>query len=148
MRITNKLTDFLNLSGKLSNSTIILTDTEKIIFTTSKKFKNLYLDEKISNNLKNVLELYKLDYNSIDYINIDMNNIMDLIVNDNVKRYRSQIILPIIHDTVEGLLIFFVNNRNYIPSNLRFAMTTKHFTELYSSEEYLWFIFSLLCIIF
>lgn len=144
MRITNKLTDFLNLSGELSNSTIILTDTEKIIFTTSKKFKNLYLDKEISNNLKDILELYKLDCNSIDYINMDMNNIMELIVNDNVERYRSQIILPIIHDTVEGLLIFFVNNRNYIPSNLRFAMTTKHFTELYSLEEYLWFIFSLL----
>lgn len=137
MRITNKLTDFLNLSGELSNSTIILTDTEKIIFTTSDELNKLCLDKKISNNLKDVLNLYRLDTDTINYINTNMNNVIDLFVDDDIKRYRSQIILPIIHDTVEGLLIFFVNNRNYIPSNLKFAMTTKHFTELYSSEKYL-----------
>lgn len=137
MYITNKLINFLNLSGELSHSTIILTDTEKIILVTSKEFNNLYLDKEISDNLKNVLKLYKSDYNAINYINTDMNNIMNLIIDDNISRYRSQIILPIIHDTVDGLLIFFTNDRNYIPSNLRFAMTTKHFAELYSSKEYI-----------
>lgn len=137
MYVTNKLINFLNLSGELSNSTIILTDTEKVILVTSKEFNNLYLNKEISDNLKDVLRLYKSDYTAIDYINTDMNNIMNLIIDDNISRYRSQIILPIIHDTVDGLLIFFTNDRNYIPSNLRFAMTTKHFAELYSSKEYM-----------
>lgn len=137
MYVTKKLINFLNLSGELSHSTIILTDTRKVILVTSKEFTNLYLNKEISNNLKDVLKFYKSDYNAINYINTDMNNIINLIIDDNISRYRSQIILPIIHDTIDGLLIFFTNNRNYIPSNLRFAMTTKHFVELYSSKEYM-----------
>lgn len=137
MYVTKKLIDFLNLSGELSHSTIVLTDTEKVILITSKEFTSLYLNKEISDNLKNVLQLYKSDNTAIDYINTDMTNIMNLVIDDNISRYRSQIILPIIHDTIDGLLIFFTNNRNYIPSNLRFAMTTKHFVELYSSKEYM-----------
>lgn len=137
MYVTKKLIDFLNLSGELSHSTIVLTDTEKVILITSKEFTSLYLNKEISDNLKNVLQLYKSDNTAIDYINTDMTNIMNLVIDDNTSMYRSQIILPIIHDTVDGLLIFFTNDRNYIPSNLRFAMTTKHFAELYSSKEYM-----------
>ena len=145
MYITKILTDFLTLSQSLSNSTILLTDTEKVILclfdkenNKIQKKNNDYLNKTISDSLKQILNLYNSDINTIDYMNTTMDSIIPLVVNDDVSNYRSQIILPITHDcSVEGLLIFITDDREYLPSNLKFAKTTKHFVELFSSKRYL-----------
>lgn len=136
MYVTNKLMNFLTISSKLSNSTILLTDLEKIVFVAAEDNTELYLYKKISTNLKNILSLYEQEHTAVNYINTTMESIVDLVVNDNISHYTSQIILPITHHDIEGLLIFFVNDREYIPSNLKFAKTTKHFTELFSSKDF------------
>lgn len=135
MYISNKLINFLNTSSKLSNSTILLTDLEKIVFVASDDNMDFYFGKKISNSLKNILSLYRSE-KAIQYMNTTMESITDLISHDCLSRYRSQIILPITElntNSLLGLLIFFVQDREYLPSNLKFAMTTKHFTEIFCS---------------
>lgn len=137
MYLTKILTNFLDLSCKLSNSTILLTNKERIIFVSSNTDNKIYLDKKISTDLKNILNLYETDISTVNYMNTTMDSIINLSCDDNVNMYSSQIILPIAHEYVEGLLIFFTNNRRYLPSNLNFAMTTKQFTEVFSTKEYM-----------
>lgn len=137
MYLTKILINFLDLSCKLSNSTILLTDKEHIIFVSSNIDSKIYLDKKISRDLKNILKLYETDQSTINYMNTTMDSIVNLSCDDNTNMYSSQIILPISHEHVDGLLIFFTNNRKYLPSNLNFAMTTKQFTEIFSTKEYL-----------
>ncbi len=137
MYVTNKLIDFLNTAKFLSNSTIILTDVEKVIFSASDN-DNDFLDKYISNSLKQILNLFKYDISTVDYINTSLDIVVPIILNDDISRYMSQIILPILHNNiVVGLLIFITNNRKYLPSNLRFAKTTQHFTEIFSTKQYL-----------
>ncbi len=132
MYITQSLINFLNLSCNLSNSNILLTDLEKIIFTSSSIEKG-YLNSKLSDSLKQILHS-----NCSSYLNITVDSIIPLVIDDNILKYKSQIILPIFHsDTLEGLLIFFAKDREYLPSNLRFAKTTQHFVELFSTKDYL-----------
>lgn len=135
MYITNPLIDFLKSSSNLSNSNIILTDLEKIVFASSDIEKD-YLNSRLSNTLLQILNFVCLP--STSYFNTTVNTIIPLIIDDNVSKYKSQIILPIFHDDIpEGLLIFFTDNRTYLPSNLKFAKTTKHFVELFSTKDYL-----------
>lgn len=55
MYVTDKLVDFLNTSKNLSNSTIILTNLERVIFALS-DLKNIYINKKISNELVRFFE--------------------------------------------------------------------------------------------
>lgn len=138
MYITNKLINFLNDAGFLSNSTIILTDLKKVVFVSSNSTCN-YLNKDLSCDLTNILNLYTSDMCFSDYINTSMDTIIPIVFNDSYT-YMSQIILPIVHnEIVDGLLIFLSDDRKYLLSNLKFAKTTKHFTEVLSTNEY-WYI--------
>lgn len=133
--ITKSLIDFLNSSCNLSNSNIVLTDLKRIIFTSSDVEKH-YLNNELSDSLKQILASSYL--NKPAYLNTTIDSIVPLISNDNISKYKSQIILPIFHnDIADGLLVFFTGDREYLPSNLKFAETTKHFTELFSTKDYL-----------
>lgn len=135
MFITKSLIDFLNLSQNLSDSNIILTDFGRITFTSSNVEKG-YLNSELSNSLKQILTSSHLD--DISYLNTTIDSIIPLINNDNVLKYKSQIILPVVYNsTPDGLLIFFTEDREYLPSNLKFAKTTKHFVELFGTKDYL-----------
>lgn len=135
MFITKSLIDFLNSSCNLSNSNIVLTDLKRVIFTSS-DVETYYLNNELSDSLKQILDSAYL--NKTTYLNTTIDSIVPLIDNDNILKYKSQIILPIFHyDTLDGLLIFFTEDREYLPSNLKFAKTTKHFVELFSTKDYL-----------
>lgn len=137
MYITNKLVDFLTTSKKLSNSTILLTDLKRVILSLS-DFTKEFMNKELSQNLIDILNLYKEDLAFADHMNISMNTIVPLIFDDDISEYKSQIILPIVHSgVVDGLLIFISNDRIYLKSNLKFAKTTQHFVELFSSKKYL-----------
>lgn len=133
--ITKSLIDFLNSSCNLSNSNIVLTDLKRIIFTSSDVEKH-YLNNELSDSLKKILASSYL--NKPAYLNTTIDSIVPLISNDNISKYKSQIILPIFHnDITDGLLVFFTGDREYLPSNLKFAETTRHFAELFSTKDYL-----------
>lgn len=140
MYINNKLIDFLNASKVLSNSTIIVTDLSSVLFVASdsETANNTYLNHSISKGLKQILTLFSQDINSDNYINSSMNEVINITSNDNISNYKSQIILPIVHNNyIDGLLIFITKDRNYIKSNLEFAKTTKHFVEVFTSTKYI-----------
>lgn len=133
--ITQSLINFLNSSTSLSNSNIILTDLEQVVFASSDIEKN-YLNRKLNKSLTQILSSSCLA--SCNYLNNTRNSILPLIVDDDILKYKSQIILPIFHgDIIDGLLIFFTDDREYLASNLKFAKTTKHFVELFSTKNYL-----------
>lgn len=133
--ITQSLINFLNSSTSLSNSNIILTDLEQVVFASFDIEKD-YLNNKLSDSLKNFL--YSHDLSNVHYFNTTVECMIPLIINDNISKYKSQIILPIVHNNItDGLLVFFSEDREYLPSNLKFAETTKHFTELFSTKDYL-----------
>lgn len=135
MYITQSLINFLNSSTSLSNSNIILTDLEQVVFASSDIEKN-YLNRKLNKSLTQILDSSSLA--SCSYLNNARESILPLIIDDNVLKYRSQIILPIIHSNApDGLLIFFTDDRKYLPSNLRFAETTKYFVEVFSTKDYM-----------
>lgn len=124
MKINDSLITFLNNSRTLSHCSILLSDTSKFIFTALYFENDIFIDKKISNDLKN---LFMNNYEC--YTTISSNNpCIKLVEDDNIK-YTSQIILPIIHDTFDGILIFFSTDKNYLESNLKFAQTTKYFIE-------------------
>lgn len=137
MHITNQLTNFLELSKNLSYSHIILTNLNSIIWVASDT-KNDYLNMEISNELKQILQLYSSDQDLIDYINTTMDKIIPICQHPDCINYQSQIILPVIQNNIlKGLLIFLSEKERYLTSNLNFAKTTKHFVEIFSTEHYL-----------
>lgn len=138
MHITKSLTDFLAISKDLSHSTILLTNLDSIVYISSENDSSMYLDHKISSDLKQILNLYLTDSSATQYLNTTMNRVVPIIENEDVNRYLSQIILPIVqNEQLQGLLIFVSEDRQYIETNLEFAKTTKHFVEIFSMENYL-----------
>lgn len=136
LNITYELTKFLNISSLISESTIILTDLDKTIFVASNKPNN-YLNNYLSDDLKNIINFYCIDLSCEDYINTTLDSIVPITNNDTINAYKSQIILPITHRNIlDGLLIFLADNRYYLPSNLNYAKTTRHFVEIFTDKIY------------
>ncbi len=135
MNISNKLIDFLSSSKVLSNSTIILTDLEKVVFALS-DFENDFFNRALSNDLIDILNFYSSNVDAIDYFNASMEHIVPIVVCDDISSYKSQMFLPIVQDNcLVGLLIFISHNRVYLKSNLNFAKTTKHFVEVLCFDD-------------
>ena len=132
MKINDTLTKFLNDSQKLSQCNILLSDTNRFIFT-SLCFKNdIFIDKPISNDLNGLKKLFIQDY-SFSYTTISSeHSCISLIGNESIN-YTAQIILPIFHESLDGFLIFFSTDRKYLESNLRYARTTQYFTQKLSS---------------
>lgn len=137
MYITDNLIKFLNNSMILSDSTIILTNLDKVVFVASNDNNN-YLNKRLHNDLKRLLNLYTIDSGYADYMNVSMDTIVPIVEDDDISKYKSQIVLPVIHnDTIDGLLIFITDKREYLDSNLKYAKTAKHFVEIFSTKDYL-----------
>lgn len=128
MKINNKLIDFLNDAGKLSHCNILLTNEEKFVFSHMYYEEDVFTNKHISNDLKKILK-FCINDKSFTYTTISPSNpCIKLIESDNIN-YTAEMILPIFTDKLDGLLIFFSTDRKYLESNLRFAKTTKYFTE-------------------
>lgn len=128
MEINCKLAKFLNDAHKLSQCNILLTDKSKFIFT-SLCFKNdIFIGKNISKDLTNLTKFFIADSN-FSYTSIPAENPCISLIGNECINYTAQIILPIFHEKLDGLLVFFSTDRNYLESNLRFARTTKYFTE-------------------
>lgn len=130
MHINDTLTNFLNDSQKLSHSTILLADRNNIIFVSpiNINYFDIFMNHSISKDLKHLFkQFHKQKKNEILYSE-NSNSTIKLIYHDRIA-YKSQFILPINAPLMEGLLIFFSTDRDYLPSNLRYAKTTKYFIE-------------------
>lgn len=130
MNISNSLNNFLNDSQRLSHSIILLTDRSNVIFVSSSnaEYFNTFMNHSISKDLKYLLKKFSEQKKNEILYSKNLNSTIKLIYHDTIA-YEFQIILPIIDNLVEGLLIFFSTDREYLPSNLRYAKTTKYFVE-------------------
>ena len=127
MDINVKLLQFLTDSQKLSNCYILLTDLSEIICVIPDSIKYYYLNKNISNDLKKIINSNLHSDDSFLFNN--KIKVIPIVENDTFM-YSSQIILPVFfNNQFEGLLIFFVNNRTFLKSNLNYALTTKKFIE-------------------
>ncbi len=106
MYITNNLIEFLNNSMLLSRSTIILTDLNKVVFVASTD-DNDYLNKNLHDSLKKLLYLYTFDPYYVDYMNISMDTIIPIVEGDDISKYKSQIVLPIIHNKIVDRVAYF-----------------------------------------
>lgn len=136
MYITDCLIEFLHNSMLLSDSTIILTDLNKVAFVASNddNYYYNYIDKNLDDSLKKFL--YSSNFDNDNFFDIHVDNIIPIIEKENVSRYKSQIILPIVHNNiVDGLLIFVTDKKKYLDSNLKYAKTAKHFVEILTIED-------------
>lgn len=106
MYITDSLVEFLHNSMLLSRSTIILTDLNKVVFVASNDDNN-YLNKNLHDNMKKLLSLYAADSCYIDYMNISMDTIVPIVEDDDILKYESQIVLPIIHNNIVDRFAYF-----------------------------------------
>ena len=110
---------------------------ENLIRKTIEIDNNLYEElKKISEN-KYDASVNKLINASIEELIIIFNLYCIPIIQNDTNNYYSQIILPICHsDKLDGILIFYRKDRNYIPSSAKSAITTKEFTEKLSDINF------------
>ncbi|MCI8353145.1 MAG: hypothetical protein HFJ58_06160 [Clostridia bacterium] len=90
----------------LSDSTIILTDLTKVVFVASNNDNN-YLNKNLHDNMKKLLNLYILDSCYIDYMNVSMDTIVPIVEEDDILKYESQIVLPVIHNDIVDRFTYF-----------------------------------------
>lgn len=128
MEITTKLKSFLNDAHKLSQCNILLSDLNTFVFTSLCFEDDIFINQNISLDLLGVAKTFAKNSDSSYTTISDKNPCMKLIGNEDIN-YTAQIVLPIVHNELDGLLVFFSTDRNYLESNLRFARTTKYFTE-------------------
>lgn len=104
--VTDSLIDFLNASMLLSDSTIILTDLDKVIFVASNE-NTSYLNKNLSDSLKKLLNLYIFDCSYVDYLNTSMDTIIPITEEEDVSKYKSQIVLPILRNGIVERFVSF-----------------------------------------
>lgn len=130
MFINSSLNSFLNDSQRLSHSTILLANRNNIIFVSPSNigYFKTFMNHSISKDLKHLFNQFNQQKKNEILYSRNSNSTIKLIYHDRIA-YQSQIILPIVDNFLEGLLIFFSTDREYLPSNLRYARTTKYFIE-------------------
>lgn len=134
MNISNELKDYLKQSNCNLDSNILCTDLNNILFSATNTEDEYYNDKKISLEIKNIIKSWENISYKKELIMIYNMSCIPIIQND-INHYYSQMILPICHsDKLDGLLIFYRKDRNYIPSSAKSAITTKEFVEILSEN--------------
>lgn len=132
MNISTELKEYLKESNKNLDSNILCTDLNNILFSATSTDNEYFNDKKISPEILTIINNWKTASYKKELIMINNLYCIPIIQNDK-NHYYSQIILPICHsDNLDGLLIFYRKDRNYIPSSAKPAITTKEFVEILS----------------
>lgn len=129
MNISNELKKYIEESYKNLNSNILYTDLNEILFSATTDENNFFEQKKFSNEILLIINSWKNASNKNELIMIYNLYCIPIIQNDTTK-YYSQLILPLCHnDKLNGLLIFYRKEQNFIPSSAKPAITTKQFVE-------------------
>lgn len=136
MNISSELKKYLNESRQNLESNILCTDLNNILLCTTDIDDNYFSNKEISNELLSIINSWKDVLFKEQLIMIYNLCCIPLVKNDKTH-YYSQMILPICHyDKLDGLLIFFRKDRNYIPSSAKPALTTKDFVEKLTDNNF------------
>ena len=129
MNISTELKEFLKQSNKNLDSNILCTDLNNILFSATNTDNEYFNEKKISSEILLIINSWKNASNKNELIMIYNLYCIPIIQNDTTK-YYSQLILPLCHnDKLNGLLIFYRKEQNFIPSSAKPAITTKQFVE-------------------
>jgi hypothetical protein len=133
MKISKTITRYLSNSYSILKSNIIITNLSSIILSNNEKIS--CINAPLSDDLKNLIAKWENCENSEQYLLLTNNFIK--ICNTDPYSYMGQIIFPIFHNNkLDGLLIFFRNKQNFIQSSLKYAKTVKHFTEIFTDDDF------------
>lgn len=137
MQITETLINYLKDSHLQLNSNVLLTDLNKIILADIFSFNDHYLNQPLNSELLDLIQDWKDKSYSNELSLILNNNPKKFIINDTTN-YSAQMIFPIFHnDMLQGLLLFFRTNGNYIKSSSKAPRTIKFFIEKMLEKNYL-----------
>lgn len=137
MQITETLINYLKDSHLQLNSNVLLTDLNKIILADIFSFNDHYLNQPLNSELLDLIQDWKDKSYSNELSLILNNNPKKFIINDTTN-YSAQMIFPIFHnDMLQGLLLFFRTNGNYIKSSSKAPRTIKFFIEKMLEKIYL-----------
>lgn len=137
MQITETLINYLKDSHLQLNSNVLLTDLNKIILADIFSFNDHYLNQPLNSELLDLIQDWKDKSYSNELSLILNNNPKKFIINDTTN-YSAQMIFPIFHnDILQGLLLFFRTNGNYIKSSSKAPRTIKFFIEKMLEKNYL-----------
>lgn len=112
MQLSDDVLKYLRLIQvlKTTNSNLLITDLNKIIYTTTYEKDSYYINQKISNDLTLLItKMNKLPIDEKVFV-LENSPTIKLVDNDETD-YSAVIILPIYLDNkIEGLTIFFRDN--------------------------------------
>lgn len=134
MTITQNLKDYLKSCSNIVNSNIILADLNKIILTFA-EHDECYQNKTLSQDIRKL----GIDWSSSTSFNnnyIMLNNNCLMIIDDDAEKYSAQLIFPIYHNnSLDGYLIFFRNNDNYVASSCKAPLSIREFVENMSTKD-------------
>lgn len=125
MNLSNEVFNYLDFIKvqKTINSHLLLTDLEKIIYSTDEN----YIDKQISKDLIELIENWQKEPISED-LSFLSNNPVIKITNDEIEFPLGIMIFPIYIDSIiEGLAIFYRNNGIYSNSSKKAPNTVRKF---------------------
>lgn len=125
MNLSNEVFNYLDFIKvqKTLNSHLLLTDLEKIIYSTDEN----YNDKQISKDLIELIENWQKEPISED-LSFLSNNPVIKITNDEIEFPLGIMIFPIYIDSkIEGLAIFYRNNGIYSNSSKKAPNTVRKF---------------------
>ncbi len=127
MQLNKNLISYLDKSNinETINSNFLITDLEKIIYTSTDERNNDYLLKTLNSDLISLIEKWNCLEMSEKIIFVE-NNPTISIINNDTHNYSAIMIFPIYIDAkIEGLAIYFRNYGNYINSSQKAPNTIR-----------------------
>ncbi len=128
MNLNDKLIQFLNDAHILSNCSILLSNRDIFIYSALCSENDIFTNSNISEDLRELNNCFVKNSEFTYATFLPDHKCINLVDGDNIN-YVSQIILPIFHEKLDGTLVLFSTNREFLKSNLKFAKTTQYFVE-------------------
>ncbi|MDO5556640.1 MAG: hypothetical protein Q4G05_00120 [Clostridia bacterium] len=140
MKFPDNLLEYLSDSVNVLQAGILVTDLTNIVYSNVSyyNFPDTYANKEISTDIKNTISKWSntkdfeesfFEMRTTDTINI---------INNDTSNYTGQIIFPIYHKgKLAGTFICFRLHKDYVDTSVKPAMTTRHFVELMSNDNYI-----------
>lgn len=128
MLLNKNLLDYLEFTNvpKCTNSNFLITDLEKILFSSTCNSIKDCESLKLSENIINLIEKWSISPVSNDLFFVQ-NNPTFPITKNNLKKPSSIMIFPIyVKNKLDGLTIFYRNTGNYISTSSKAPNTIRN----------------------
>ena len=136
MQLSKDLRNYLNSSYTFIHSNILFTNLNKILLTYTNKLNDNYANKTLGKEILKLIDNWKNTKGFDDNFICINDSLYEIIENDKIT-YSAQMIFPIYHNEVlDGLIIFFRQQGNYIPSSCKAPKTIRNFAEIMSDNNY------------